>query len=336
MYRFVAFVLSLLLLCSAFLLTGAAEAAPAVTLSVAGVTQSHDASAPLPHPEAPAGKVFAGWGGEGVFLPAGATFTPTADTTLTALFVGLSTEGTLRLGTGKGLRFLTRMDRADYTALCSHTAVQYGTVVAPLAYAQAADNSLDPDALTAAGKTKQLVMLATAFYEETDTVLTFAGSVVALKAENYMLDYVGAGYLKVQYTNGQSGRIMAPVSDPVCPYTLADAALSAGNAPTEEQEYLSNLLSGRIVLNYWMSAKPLTLTAAGAHHALPYTAVYSNAEESILLTVRSDSSFRFDQHFCALILDGYTTGAAWNAANLTVRQNGTVLAVKYREYTDPR
>ena len=336
MYRLLAFVLSFLLLCSAFLLTGAANTAPAVTLSVEGVTRVLDAGEPLPTPDAPTGKIFAGWGATGVFLPAGAAFTPSEDVTLTAVFVGLSTEGTLRLGTGKGLRFLTRMDRGEYTTLCSYTTVQYGTVIAPLSYAQAAGNSLSPQALSAAGKTKQRDLLANGFYEETDTVLTFAGSLVALKGENYLLDYVAAGYLKVQYTNGQSAQVFAPVCAPVCPYTLANAALAAGTAPTEEQGYLTNLISGRIQLDYWMSGKALALTAAGTHHTLPYAATYDAASESILLTVRTDSTFRFDRHFCTLILDGYPTNATWNTANLTIRQNGTVLAIKYREYTDPR
>lgn len=335
MYRLLAFVLSLLLLCSAFILTGAAEAAPAVTLSVAGVTQSHDALAPLPHPDTPAGKVFAGWGGEGVFLPAGASFTPTADTTLTALFVGLSTEGELRFGAYRGLRFVTTMDRADHTALSGYTTVQYGTVIAPLSYAQAAGGSLEPTALFAAGKTKQIDLLATEFYEESNTVLRFAGSVVALKGENYKRDYVAAGYLRVQYSNGETGRIMAPVSAPVTPYALANAALSATSAPAEEQSHLSNILSGCITLDYWMSGKALTLTAAGTHHALPYVATHDVASESILLTVNAGSDFRFDRHFCSLTLDGYPTSAAWNAVNLTVREGGTVLAIKYREYTDP-
>ena len=336
MYRLLAFVLSLLLLCPAFLLTGAAQTAPAVTLSVEGVTQTYTVGEPLPIPTAPVGKSFVGWGATGVFLPAGVPFIPTADVTLTAVFISLSTEGALRFGTYRGLRFSTRMGKADYEALTAYTTVEYGTVIAPHVYAQAAGNSLAPAALAAAGKTKQLDLLATEFYEQNDTVLTFAGSVFALKAENYMLDYVAAGYLKVQYTNGTSGQIFAPVSDPVTPYTAANAALVAGSAAGEDQAYLANLISGRIQLDYWMSGKALTLTAAGPHHTLPYTATYDVASESVLLTVKTGSTFRFDQHFCTLILDGYPTPATWNALNLTVRENGTVLAVKYVEYTDPR
>lgn len=336
MYRLLAFALSLLLLCPVFTLTGAANSAPVVTLSAGDTTRPLEAGESLPLPTAPTGKVFAGWTAPGVFLPAGVPFTPSESVTLTALFVGLSTQGTLRLGVGKGLRFLTRMDRADYTALCACTTVAYGTVIAPLSYAQAANNSLAPAALTAAGKTKQLDLAATAFYEESQDVLTFAGSVVALKGENYSRDYVASGYLKVRYTNGTDGLIMAPVSAPVCPYTLANAAHAAGNAPAEDQTYLSHLLAGCITLDYWMSGKDLTLTPAHPQHTLPYAASYDMESECVLLTVKSGSSFRFDQHFCNLTLDGYLASPTWNAINVKVLANGTVLSVSYPEYTPPR
>ena len=352
MYRFAVFVLSLLMICPLLCVTAAAEAAT-VTLSVGGVTAPLPAGDSLPTPAAPAGKVFVGWAADGVFLPAGATFTPESDVTLTATFVGMATTGTLRVqNERRGLRFLTEMDRGEYTALTAKATVTYGTLIAPLSYAQEAGNSLHPTDLAAAGKTKHLDLKPTEFYAQSDTALTFAGSVIAVLPQNMDSAYVGAGYLKVSYTNGEQGLITAPVSAPVKLYDLANAAFADRTAVQDathtnavgdrfspygaaDLAYLEQVLHSRVDLSYKLIGMPLTLKAANPYHTLPYTATFDEAAECVVLTVVAGSSYRFDLHFGSLILDGARAPDSWNAINLTVKDEGRVLTVKYREATDP-
>ena len=353
MHRFIAFCLSVLLLVP--LLAASVSATPAATviLQIGAETQVLSAGECLPFPEVPEGKAFVGWGGEDTLLPAGVTYAPTADATLTALFVGMQSHAEVRLGDAKGIRILTDIDRSDLQALLAYTTPAYGTLIVPEAYLQAADGVLTPTALAAAGKAKYIEARADGFYVETDTVCTLSGSVVALRTENLDLAFVGAGYLKVTYTNGEIAYVTATPSAAVTPYAQAlvahadrvasaDAthvnAVEGGYSPytAAELAYFAQILSGRIDLSYWMTSAnhPLTLTPADSYHQLPYTAVYDLESESVVLTVNAGSSFRFDQHLYCLVLDGYLTSDVWNKLNLTVSSDGRQLAVKYREYTD--
>ncbi|MBE6703403.1 MAG: hypothetical protein E7585_08370 [Ruminococcaceae bacterium] len=351
MHRFIAFLLFLLLLLP--LAATAVSAAPAATLTlvIGEGNETVSADQPLPTPAAPSGKYFVGWAGEHIFLPGGALCETQSDLTLTALFVGMETCGEVRLGAQKGIRFLTHIHRGELETLQTYTTPAYGTFIAPKAYVDAANGKLTPDALASAGKTKYLDTQATAFYRETDTVYTLSGSVVSLLGENFKRDYVGAGYLKLTYTNGTTALVVASPCAAVNPY---ETALAAHNDRTEtadgthiyavgdryspytaeELSYFSNILSGCVDLSYWMSGKPITLTAASNYHQLPYTAFYDQTSESVILTVAGGSEFSFDKHFCQLELDGYVTSANWNRINLTVGDDGKSLAVKYREYTD--
>ena len=353
MHRFMAFCLSVLLLVPLLAASVSAAGAVNVTLQIGTKTQALTPGDTLPLPEAPEGKIFAGWGGEGELLPAGATYRPSSDATLTALFVGMETRAEVRLGERRGIRFLTEIDRADLQALSALVPPAYGTLIAPASYVQAAGGVLTPAALAAAGKTKYIEARADGFYTEADTVCTLSGSVVGLRTENLDLAYVGAGYLKITYTNGEIGYIAATPSAAVTPHAqalaahgdrtaVADAvhtnAVEGGYSPytAEELAYFARILSGCIDLSYWMSgvSHPLTLTPADAYHQLPYTAAYDLEGESIVLTVKEGNGFCFDQHFYALILDDYPTTESWNKLNLTVSAQGKQLAVKYREYTD--
>ena len=349
MRRFLPLVLVCLMLVSLLSLT--ASATPTLTLQVGTDSTPHAADQPLPAPDAPEGKVFVGWAASGVLLPANAVYSGTEPVTLTALFVGMETEGEVRLGEKKGLRFLTEINKADLQALQAYTTLAYGTLIAPLSYVQAAGGVLTPAALAAAGKTKYLEAKADTFLAETDTVYVLSGSVVSLLAKNYKQSYCGAGYLQISYTNGQTAYVAATPSAAVTPY---DTALSAHGDRTEtadathihqigdryspytaeELRYFSNILSGCVDLSYWMSSKPITLEPADAYHQLPYTATFDNESESVVLTVTAGSDFRFDKHFCQLLLDGYLTSDGWNKLNLTVGEDGRTLAVKYREFTD--
>ena len=352
MYRLLAFTLSVCMLASLLLLPAAATDGGTVTLQVGTERETLPAGEALPIPEAPEGKVFVGWGAEGVLLPGGAAYAPSGDVTLTALFLDIRTRAEVRLGDKKGIRFLTELDRADWEMLRTYTDPALGTLIAPKSYVEAADGVLTPAALAAAGKTKYLNATADDFYAKTDTVCTLSGSVVALKSKNLTLDYVGAGYVKITYTNGTEAFVTAPPSAAVTPYGQALAAhgdrTEAADAThthqvgdryspytAEELRYFSNILSGCVDLSYWMSSQSeIVLKRADAYHQLPYAATFDTESESIVLTVGANSDFRFDKHFCSLTLDGYLTSESWNSLNLTVGEEGRTLAVKYREYTD--
>lgn len=353
MYRLTAFVLSVLMLVPLLFIAASASAAGTVTLQVGGSTEILPTGAALPTPDAPDGKVFVGWAAQDVLLPAGATYTPSGDMTLIALFLEMQTRFELRLGVKNGIRFLTDVDRADWEALLTYTTPTFGTLIAPRAYVEAADGVLTPEALTSAGKTKYLNATADEFYGKTDTVCTFAGSIVAFLSENLTTDYVGAGYVKITYTNGTEGLIAAAPSGAANPYEQALTAHGDRTAQADathknavgdryspytaaELHYFSNILSGCIVLDYKMTSTtiPPTLQKADDYHQLPYIARYDEESESVILTVTEGSDFRFSTHFCSLTLDGYDTTDSWNDRNLTFGEDGTSLAIKYREYTD--
>ena len=180
----------------------------------------------LPDPEnVPEGKVFAGWGGDGVFLSAGATYRQEGSATLQAVFVGISTkpDAKVRTETEIGLRFLTEIDRSDLAALKQYTPVTYGTYIAPADYVEAANGVLTPAALQAAGKT-YLETTTDQLYAETDTVATVAGSLVNVLQQNQYREFCAAGYIRVQYTDGSVANLTAPAGAGV---RLYDQALTA-------------------------------------------------------------------------------------------------------------
>ncbi len=227
MKRISAFLLSLLLLLPLTVIF--------TTASAPVLTQSVSAGDVLTAPESvPEGKVFAGWGADGIFLPAGATYTGENAVTLTAVFVSMSTRPDTRVRTEvkRGLRFLTDIDKAELAVLKGYTEVLYGTYFAPADYVTAANGVLTPAALQGAGKT-YLETVTDKFYAETDTVATVAGSLVDLLAHNYYRDIQAAGYIKVSYTDGTEGTVIAPASEGV---KLYDMALSAYCDRTREAD----------------------------------------------------------------------------------------------------
>ena len=218
MKRTVAFLLSLMLLLPlTVILTAASDPV---------LTQSVSTGEVLTAPESlPSGKVFAGWGAEGIFLPAGATYTGEGTVTLTAVLVGMSTRPDTKVRTEvqTGLRFLTDIDKADLNVLKGYTEVLYGTYIAPADYVTAANGVLTSAALQSAGKTC-LETVTDKLYAETETTATVAGSLVELLTHNYYRDFQAAGYLKVSYTNGTAAVVVASASAPV---KLYDLSLSA-------------------------------------------------------------------------------------------------------------
>lgn len=216
MTRAVAFMLSLLLLFPLLLIPIAAEDPVTVTAG-AGTVLAVPA-------DIPQGKSFVGWGAEGVFLPAGATYSG-EETVLTAVFVGISTRPAekIRTETKMGLRFLTDINKADLAVLKTYTAVLFGTYITLADYVNNAGGVLTPAALSAAGM-GYLETKTDKFYTETDTVGTVAGSLVDVQMKHYYREFQAAGYIEVTYTDGTKGAVIAPAGERV---RLYDKAISA-------------------------------------------------------------------------------------------------------------
>ena len=356
MYRTLSFLLALLLLCSMVLPIAAADASFTLTLHSGGepAVLSGASSYTLPTPNAPAGKVFAGWTAQGVFLPAGATFAAAGDTALTALFVEISTQtgANLRVTDGFGLRFLTHISRSDLNALAACTTVGYGTLIAPADYVSAAGGVLTPEALAAAGKTKYLDITAKSFFEETDAVSTVAGSIVQLLSKNYCRDFMGAGYLSVTYTNGTSGRIYAAPANGSCLYTLACAAhcdrtaaadtthtVATGNGYSpysgESLAFFAKVMDSVVNVEYLASQRAaVTLMPQNAYYQAPFTAAYDAAEEQLVFTVRQGSAYRFHTDFDSLILEKLVRVKGRGYSSLyRISADGMTLRVNYSDYT---
>ena len=352
MTRILAFVLSLFLLCPLIPVSTAAVAAPVVTL----VSEGHSSVLTddvLPAAAAPAGKVFAGWRAEGIFLPAGGAYTGSEDITLTAVFVGMTTrpDPTVRTQVKTGIRFLTDIDKADFAALQSCAAVTYGTLFAPADYVQAA-GALTPAALTAAGKT-WLETVSGAFYGETDTVATVAGSLVDILPQNRYRGFQGAGFLKIAYTDGTTGLAVAAPSAAVRMYDLAltayadrtdiadvihTNATANGFSPYNAAQltYFGTVLDGVVNMKYLrLNGEIVTLDFYGYREIAPYGVEYDPILCQIVFQVKEGNAYRFhnSEHLLAVIIKDKSTGIYKEAkknVDYTVTADGKTLCIAYQ------
>ena len=315
MKRLLAFLISLLLLFPMISVLVAADGG-AETIHV----NKNDT---LPDPEnVPEGKVFAGWGGEDVFLSAGATYKGPSSMELTAVYVDISTkpDTKVRTETEIGLRFLTEIDKADLVALKQYTPVTYGTYIAPVDYVEAAKGVLTPAALQAAGKT-YLETTTDQLYAESDTVATVAGSLVKVLQQNQYREFCAAGYIQVQYTDGSIANLTAPASAGVRLYDLALAAFcdrTEGADAThatqtahgtyspysaEQLAYFSAVMDCVVdVTRFVVDTGNLDVVGPSAdffgYMPTAYRVTYEMG--SFVFTVNDESSFRFDRDLGAV------------------------------------
>lgn len=310
MIRSVAFLLSLLLLFPVASIFTAAEGA--VTADVCNGTVL-EAPADIPQ-----GKFFAGWGAEGVFLPAGATYAG-EDAVLTAVFVGLSTRPAerIRTETKVGLRFLTDIDKADLSTLRNYTEVLFGTCITLADHVRAAGGVLTPAALNAAG-TGYLETKTDKFYAETDTVATVAGSIVDVQLKNYCREFQAAGYIQVSYTDGTVGTVIAPACECVRLYDLALTAFADRTDAADETHvnavsYGGYSAYGNDELTYFCKVLDCVVDIRRFHigddsenyriapvfygyRPVSYTMDYEINTANLVFTVKADSAFNFKDH----------------------------------------
>lgn len=336
MYRCATFLLSLLLLFS-LPVTAVAATAPTVTLHTGSETAPLTGET-LPTPAAPAGQVFAGWYAQDVLLPAGAAV-PQGVTDLTALFLTMETVGSWRGDAREGFRFLTSVDRAGLDVLRTYTEVGLATLILPTTYLKAMGGVLTHATLAAAGKDRYIDLSAASFFSETHTVMAFSGSVVALLPQNQCLDYTGAGYLTVTYTNGASGRIYAPAAKGVGLYRTAVEAYAApedGRYTAADRTRFKGVLDSTVNLEYYLSMRETpTLLPQCSGYTTPFRSLgYNSSSETVTLQVRNGVDYRFDRDLNTLMLDGSVVAAGGAASRFhTVSEDGRTLSILYREYT---
>lgn len=322
------------------------EAGPLLTL-VVGETptaQPQAESYVLPAAEKKEGSVFVGWYADAVgdtpavLLPAGATFTIEKDMTLTALYVKMAVrEGAvLRMDNYNGLRFLTDIDSADLAFLRARATVSFGTVIAPSSYARGSGNSLNPIDLAQNGYEKYLEIPTGTPYEVTDTTVTVAGSVVNILSENIGLDYAGCGYLRVTYTDGSVGKVFAAPNYMGMHrlYMMAYNAFAEGNITAIQTAFIKGILNKAVNLSITSVSGSTTQSTAVINpeslgYLAPYTAVYDEPNGKFTLTVRPDSTYRFNKDFYLLVLGGSPMSQNAASKRCTISEDGKIMVVLY-------
>lgn len=175
---------------------------------------------------------FVGWfankGGDGLLLPGGAVYEceKNEDTAFTALYIDMTTDtAEARAGAGlNGIRFVTEMsDLTAWTTLNGvATAVGRGTLILP-ANKVTAYSDITHAALNAAGQ-PYLDVPAADWYG--DAAGTFAGSILSVRPENYLLDFAARGYVSITFESGETTYVYASDSAVENVYHAAQAALA--------------------------------------------------------------------------------------------------------------
>ena len=358
MRRFLTLALSLLALL--LLLTLAASAEATVTL-VEGESTSTLTGDVLPTSTPPAGKVFVGWyadsstGLSTVFLPAGAAIQADV-TTYHALYIGMTVRNgaELRVVEGsEGLRFITDVDKADFSLLQSKgRVVGYGTIIAPKSYVQkTVGNKLTPEALAEKGYTKYLDAVSGGAYSEDEDSFAIAGSVSAVRNENGYMEFCAAGYLVVKYSDGTRARIYAAPNYkkaqrlyPLVMTAYSDRTTAADETHVNETDYgfspysdgnlefMKGVLDSAVNIFYVKDPKDSKSEIAVVYpntpaYEAPFEAVYDG--KLFTLTVREgvDYSFKTD---CYILIVG---GSSVAPSKATISADGKVMTYKLSSHT---
>lgn len=361
--RIIAVVLSLCLLLPAAALAVSAEVGYTLTLLGEGdPVECNGATAyTLTKPNAtPEGKVFAGWqgtlGGAQVFLPVGAEVTLTEDATLSAVYVGIEMRSAPQIRYDiNGLRFLTKIDRADLTALQHYTTVGFGTLIAPQNHL-AKNKSMTHANFAATGKAYLDVVTAGEFAKD-ETTFWLAGSIGHVREKNFCRTLLAAGYLSVTYTDGSTGYVYAPVKGSdrgnyLYTFALADYtnrtvkpdashpnAVEGGYSPLNAAQlsFLERVLDTTVNITLTGSASDPTVTLGPRldYYTVPFAAAYDKRMEWIVLTVREGETYRFTEDYQSLILDGMVVQAGRDEnSDFAFNENGTKMFIPYGEYSD--
>jgi hypothetical protein len=310
------------------------------------VTELADAATyTLPVSTAPEGKAFAGWqgeiAGERVFLPAGAEVTLDADATLSAVYVGIQMHGKPQIRYDiEGLRFLTKIDKADLAALQQYSEIGFGTLIVPKDTLKK-NQALTHKNLSAAGKLHLDVKTAGS-YAEDDEIFWLAGSIGHVKTKNFCRSFLAAGYLSLTYTNGSTGYVYAPVKQSdTQPYFYRLATGEYKNATEAERPLLKRVMNAVVDLSLTCDKSnnitAITYEPASAEYRPAYTARYEKNAERIVITVDSGSGLDYSTCYAGVILDGrvYDTAFEHDVKSVSISADGKCLHIAWMgEYSD--
>ena len=176
--------------------------------TVSDITADESGNILLPEAEI-TGKRFIGWSDGKTVYPAGSEMQIRENTVFTAVGIDASTMdgAAVRLQTPTGLRFETRVDKADYDALTQlGVDVQTGTLIVPQDYLEDG-TTLTLAALQKSGKL-YLDIENSGWYNaataQTDGYYQYFGTIANIKLTNYEREFTSAGYLRITYQNGDT------------------------------------------------------------------------------------------------------------------------------------
>lgn len=147
-----------------------------------------------------------------------------------------------RIKEDSGLRFTSKIDKAEYDALISTYGaenVKVGTLITPAVYVEEA-GAFTKTALDALNKKseKYLDIVATAPYAETESAYVFAGSITNILENHYNLPFAAIGYIEVNGT--------VRYSESYCVRTVSGVATAAyaDLSTTQTGEYTEKVREG--------------------------------------------------------------------------------------------
>lgn len=292
---------------------------------------SGEASYVLPSCESAAGMVFAGWittEGDGEKLyPAGATVTPDRELTFSAFYLRMSVQKPELRVKGRedmGIRFLTAVNKADYTRLATVSSVEFGTLVAP--------NGKMNTAI--AGTSKSIDIPAGEFYKENGETLLLAGSVNAILAKNSTRDLLGVGYFTITYADGSVSRIYA-VHDVACRGRFYPMLVAAQEGTTDDgtRELIAEKLAAVVSVTEDVSGGQF-VAAAGSTAFDVCREDGADWEFRIVLTVKDGEDFRFDRDMWVCIRSGAALTGSTGKTTYQISEDGKTLTIFSEDGTD--
>ena len=186
-----------------------ASNAPAETVDAAFADGSKqtlaitDGQVTLPAADLSTGKVSLGWWVDGKLYQNGATVAATTDSTIASAVVGFTQTdgGSVRIKDPTGLRFQTKVNRADYEKIAG-VVTEQGGVLALTDVVGASAVTVDNE------KCIKVVDADNAFHaDSTDTDGIYYSSIVGIPAENYVTNISARGYMTVSYADGSSATV---------------------------------------------------------------------------------------------------------------------------------
>ena len=173
-------------------------------------------------PDAPTSvNAFGGWqvtdGGNTTLLAPGQKYVMSGDIVCEALVLDyeMLNGASIRTTEGSsGIRFMAKLDRAQYDTLTSAgVKIEPHMVIVPTAYYEKTYGYHTVEALKTAGYTNIIDIKAGDWYSVTSRDYYYTGSVSNILPENYMLEYSGIAYLKITYPNGTECTVYTDYSE---------------------------------------------------------------------------------------------------------------------------